>query len=273
MHVFVARYVRLRCQCCRAVPAKPTGREDMTQNTDHPHLSPDGKWFWDGTTWQQNIQAPPPPPPMPPMPPRPPGFGPPVGTGGAGFGEWAAPAKVDNSFAWAIAFAPLLIVLINGLLAVMGGGSGATLAFLAAVGLNVALALADSRRVRAAGQNLSTALAVLLVPVYLFLRQGRLRQNYAIPIVWCVSFLISLGGAGIIGNTIGVQIDTGSVERSIQTGVQKQLGQSVTVQCPSSVSVRTGASFQCVVKASDGSSAIANVTVQNSQGEVVWRLQ
>ncbi|MEW2082360.1 DUF4333 domain-containing protein [Streptomyces sp. NPDC005283] len=180
--------------------------------------------------------------------------------------------SVDNSFAWALAFAPLLLVLIDGLFAATGAGFSAVPAFLAAIGLNVGLSLADHRRVRATGQELPAALAALLVPVYLFLRQARLRQNYAIPIVWCVTFLASLGGSGIIENTIGVAIDTGVVERQIEQGVQNKLGTAVTVQCPSSVTVRTGESFQCVVQASDGSSAIAKVTIQNSQGDFVWQV-
>ncbi|WP_030980730.1 hypothetical protein [Streptomyces sp. NRRL S-1824] len=131
--------------------------------------------------------------------------------------------SVDNSFAWTLAFAPLLLVLIDGLFVAMGAGFSAVTAFLAAIGLNVGLSLADHRRVRAAGQELPAALAALLVPVYLILRQGRLRQNYAIPIVWCVTFLASLGGSGIIENTIGVAIDTGVVERQIEQGVQNKL--------------------------------------------------
>ncbi|MEU7060032.1 DUF4333 domain-containing protein [Streptomyces sp. NPDC046197] len=181
---------------------------------------------------------------------------------------------VDNSFAWTLAFAPLLLVLLDGLLAATGMASGpqAALAVLVAIGVNVSLALADHRRVRAAGHELPAALAALLVPVYLFQRQGRLRQSYAIPIVWCVTFLVSLGGAGIIGNTLGVSMDTSAVQRQIEQGVQQQTGTAVTVQCPSSVTVRTGESFQCVVTAQDGSTAMATVTVQNSQGEFVWRL-
>lgn len=239
----------------------------MTQNTNQPYLSPDGKQFWDGTTWQPNVQA----PPVPPFPPSP-GFAATWG-GVPAYGVPGPPVAVDNSFAWALALAPLLIVLIDGVLASMGAGSVSTFGLLVALGVNVGLSVADTRRVRAAGHDLPVALAALLVPVYLFLRQGRLRQSYVIPIVWCVSFLVSLGGAGLIANTIGVQMDTGVVEREIQTGVQQQVGQTVTVQCPSSVAVRTGASFQCVVTATDGSRSFATVTVQNSQGEFVWRIQ
>ncbi|WP_381217645.1 DUF4333 domain-containing protein [Streptomyces incanus] len=137
----------------------------------------------------------------------------------------------------------------------------------------MALSVQDVRRLRAAGHAVPTALAVFLVPAYLFVRQGKVRQTYAIPIVWCVCFLVSLGGAGIIENTIGVQMNTDIVEQEIRTGVEQQLGMAVTVDCPSSVSVRTGESFQCVVTGSDGSAAMADVTVQNGQGEFVWRLQ
>ncbi|MFF9601720.1 DUF4333 domain-containing protein [Streptomyces sp. NPDC014684] len=138
--------------------------------------------------------------------------------------------------------------------------------------LNIALALADHHRVRATGVNIPAALAALLVPVYLFQRQSRLRQNYAIPIVWCVTFLVSLGGAGVIGNTVGSRWTRTPSKKQIATDVQAQTGEAVTVQCPSSATVCTGASFQCVVKAADGSTAIATVTVQNSQGEFIWHI-
>ncbi|MGW9022644.1 DUF4333 domain-containing protein [Streptomyces sp. NPDC055722] len=90
--------------------------------------------------------------------------------------------------------------------------------------------------------------------------------------MWCVTFLVSLGGAGIIENTVGVPLDTNAVQQQIAQDVQTQTGEAVTVQCPSSATVRTGASFQCVVKAADGSTALATVTVQNSQGEFIWHI-
>jgi len=238
----------------------------MTYDSSQRWLTPDGKWYWNGNAWQPSPQLPPSPPLPLPGPPSWPGASP---------AQWGPtpPAALDNSFAWALAFAPLLLVFMSGLLASIAGTSASALAVLAAVGLNVTLSVQDARRVRAAGYFVSTTLAVFLIPVYLFRRQGRLRQNYAIPIVWCVCFFVSLGGAGIIENTVGVQLNTGVVEHEIQAGVQRQHGMSVTVDCPSSVSIRTGESFQCVVMAADGSTTLADVTVQNGQGDVVWRVR
>ena len=114
-------------------------------------------------------------------------YGPPMGGGFQNPQQLFAhapfvPAKVDNTFAWFLAFWPLLYavtLLIH------------PLALLVAVVLMFVCITADVKRVRAAGGQISGWSAFLLIPVYLFQRSRRLGQNYAIPLVYCVSFLLS----------------------------------------------------------------------------------
>ncbi len=231
----------------------------MTSDSEHlATVSPDGQWQWDGSEWVPLAPR----PPAPPLPPPP-------------FTETVlaptpAATSVDNTFAWTLAFAPLISVAVTGVLATMVTSGLEVISVVVAIALNSGLAILDNRRVRASGVEISNAMAVFLVPAYLFIRQGKLQQNYAIAIIWCVSFLISLGGAGIIANTVGVQMDVDRVEQNIESEILDQTGYSVTADCPSSVAVRPGSTFQCFVKASDGSGGIVDVTVQNSAGDIVW---
>lgn len=176
------------------------------------------------------------------------------------------PRLIDNTFAWCLAFAPLLLILVDG---VLGGSAGPSV--IAAIAINSGLAIADSRRLKASGVDVSGWLAVFLVPVYLFIRQARARQPYTIPIIWCVCFLVSLGGAGIVANVGGVHMDGATVEQSIIEEYARS-GRTVSVDCPS-VTAEQGSTFQCVVRVNGVGSTIADVTIQNSAGDFVWQAE
>lgn len=177
---------------------------------------------------------------------------------------------MDNSFAWALAFAPLVGGLLAAVLLGAGWAAGSVVGLFASVAVNVALSVADRYRLRAAGFDLVTW-PVFLVPVYLFQRQARLRQNYAIPVVWCLTFLLSLVGISGVGFNGGVQIDDAALQQQIQSTLAERTGTTFQVVCPS-VTVPVGQSFTCTAIASDGSSVSVLVTVENSSGYVVWRV-
>jgi hypothetical protein len=153
------------------------------------------------------------------------------------------------------------------------GDAFVAVSILLAVSINCLLAWLDSKRVRAAGYNVSAALAVLLVPVYLFKRASATGQKLVIPVVWCIAFVVSLSSAGIVGNTVGVAMDVPAVEAEITRGIEDQAGVTgVSVDCPSSVSPKPGSSFKCIAQA-EGERVFVEVTVQNTDGEVVWQVQ
>ncbi len=95
---------------------------------------------------------------------------------------------------------------------------------------------AQCRRPSHETPRLAASLTAGLVPVYLFFRSSKLKQNFAIPIVWCVAFLVSFSSAEIIANTLGVPLDTAAIEADIETGIQSQTGVTATVTCPSNPS-------------------------------------
>lgn len=206
-----------------------------------------------------------------------PPYTPPVGqwpsTSGPGVGAPAPHRAVDNTLAWTLAFAPLIFVLLDGILLAAGIGEAfAAVSVVVAVLFNIILSWADARRVRAAGFDVSAALAVFLVPVYLFRRANRTGQKLAIPVVWCLCFVASFASAGLVGNVVGVAIDVPAVEAEISGELRDAVGVTVGVDCPSNVSPRPGSSFQCIVSG-DGEKAIVDVTVQNTTGDIVWQVR
>lgn len=96
----------------------------------------------------------------------------------------AHPARVDDTFAWAIVATPLVTLL---LVVVLGNASAA---FLVLAVVNAVLGVQDEKRVRAAGyRGVSWFWAFLLVPVYLVLR-ARQTGRWAIPLMWGLCFLV-----------------------------------------------------------------------------------
>ena len=100
---------------------------------------------------------------------------------------------VDNSLVWVIALAPI----IGGILRVFIGmflGIPAYNFWWIAIILNISLCVADETKLTNAGQDTKGMglWAFLLVPVYLFVRASRLKQDNNYAIVWLVTFVISI---------------------------------------------------------------------------------
>ncbi len=98
---------------------------------------------------------------------------------------------VDNTLIWWLAFAPLGGAFIAGFL------SGATHKpisdfWWATLVLNIALSMADEKKLQKAGHDTEKMGGAWLVPVYLFNRAKVLKQNNAYFIVWVVLFCLSL---------------------------------------------------------------------------------
>lgn len=98
---------------------------------------------------------------------------------------------VDNTLVWWLAFAPLGGAFIAGFL------SGATdkpmsKFWWVTLVLNIALSIADEKKLQKAGHDTEKMGGAWLVPVYLFNRAKVLKQNNAYFIVWVVLFCLSL---------------------------------------------------------------------------------
>lgn len=110
--------------------------------------------------------------------------------------------KVDSTVVWILAFAPILGLVLEYMVAFAMNSGNEYLAEYAmqnaefwyiTVILNIALSIWDESRLKKAGIN-TTAFRgwVWLVPVYLFQRAKMLKQNNAYFIVWIVCFILSL---------------------------------------------------------------------------------
>jgi hypothetical protein len=164
----------------------------------------DKQRYWDGRRWTDHRRDPvdEPPPSVAPTPP----VAPPVATAAVAHQPFASPSiasvappatrRVDNTLAWTLAFAPLIGLLIAVAAYSAGIELGSTGVFWTYVLLNSGLALVDVNLlhragVKGAGGGLVLA-ALFLVPLYLIIRAVKVPRTTAIPIVWCVTFLISL---------------------------------------------------------------------------------
>lgn len=209
---------------------------------------------------------------------------------GAGNVAWAAPGTpqpafhspsgqvvqerpqttADNSFVWALAFTPLLYLLVDAAFDGTSPEAAAGWGLVVALAVNSTLVMLDHRRLPDEAKP-NVWLGLALIPIYLFQRASRLRQSMAIPVVWCIAFAVSL--VLPLATGVGMHIDSPAVEQSIESGIQDQSGFAVTADCPAGIPVDPGSTFQCVVETVNGTTAIADVTIQNSAGDVVWQVR
>ena len=178
--------------------------------------------------------------------------------------ESSGPVKVDPTFAWTLAAAPLLFAFLP---LAFPNIDGAT-AFWVAVIVNTVLAIADASRLNRAGAHISLLLAWFVIPVYLIVRTIKAKSTPAIPVVWFVAFFASL----IIGNQTGpVTFDQHLVERQLETTIKQRIGERPMVDCPQDTAAPVGESFWCDLTASDGTYQV-KVTVIDSDGNFEWHI-
>jgi hypothetical protein len=269
--------------------------------------SPDGKWVWDGHNWrpvppklvhpttptpyQPTAYRPAPYQPTPyqpaPYQQTPAVFSPPQGqhayqyqsqpgANGPPPYQQGGPArpKVDSRFAWVLAVLPLGSFALYAVLAL--GGLGTWPIFLigsiALLVAQITSAVTDARRLREVGVRASTALAILVVPVYLFLRASRVGR-YAIPVVWCVLSVATFIGTFALIPSFGVVVDTPLVEQSIEREILRQTGELVDVHCASFLLVKPGDGFECSGTTDAGGDFTIDITLQNDHGDIVWKVR
>lgn len=98
---------------------------------------------------------------------------------------------VDNTFVWILAFAPIIGINLQVILATLFHTRESRF-WLITIGLNILLAILDERKLTAAGHN-PRALGLgptWLVPVYLYKRAKALKQSMSYFIVWIIMFVI-----------------------------------------------------------------------------------
>ena len=100
---------------------------------------------------------------------------------------------VDNNLVWVIALAPLISGILRVFISMFLGMPAYKFWWIAII-LNVSLCVADENKLKIAGYDTKGMgiWAFLLVPVYLFIRASRLKQDNSYAIVWLVTFFISI---------------------------------------------------------------------------------
>jgi hypothetical protein len=112
------------------------------------------------------------------------------------FGSAAMPPpltgeSVNNGIVWTLAFAPILAAFLQAILAAVTETSKSHFWWVALL-LNIGLCCADAQKLKNAGYDKIMRLWVFLVPVYLFVRASRLKQNNGYAFVWIAAFFVSL---------------------------------------------------------------------------------
>jgi hypothetical protein len=100
-------------------------------------------------------------------------------------------AAVSNTVVWWLALAPLVGVFVAGLLAGATGKDIGKFWWVTLV-LNIALSMADEKKLKQAGHDTAQMGPSFFVPVYLFKRAKILKQSNSYFIVWLVLFTLSL---------------------------------------------------------------------------------
>lgn len=96
-----------------------------------------------------------------------------------------------------------------------------------------------------------------------------LRKVVSVATVMCLAF--SFAGCSKLIETIngGVTMDANIIEQNIQDKYAETLVE-VTVECPDPFVAKVGESRNCLVTDTFGTTAIAKVTVENSEGTFTW---
>lgn len=112
-----------------------------------------------------------------------------------------ASTQINNGLVWTLAVAPIayliIEVLIRGYQLSQPGEDfplSSALIWIVPIATNCTLCLLDEQQLKQAGYSSGwmTFFAVLLAPVYLFMRAQRLRQTPTYGYVWIASFVVSL---------------------------------------------------------------------------------
>lgn len=77
---------------------------------------------------------------------------------------------------------------------------------------------------------------------------------------------------GVAACSVTNLLDTAKAEQEIQKGIQEQAGIPVTVTCPDDVTAKKGDVFQCIASDSSGGKITVQVTQDDDQGNVSWKV-
>lgn len=199
--------------------------------------------YWDGQKWTEHRQekgTPTAPTPGSPLAPR---------------------TKDDPSFAWAIALLPLVLVP----LLIYRPGVTDQWPFWIGVGLiTLILGSIDNRVLRSRGLTNAPTVTSWGVPFYLIARTRRVGSTAAIPIVWFAAVAAAILTAVLA--PAHYDYDSKVIEQDISSQYGDQLGQDVTVSCPSAHNVTAGDKIHCSAQDKTGNRVLVLVEFNDDDG-------
>jgi hypothetical protein len=86
----------------------------------------------------------------------------------------------------------------------------------------------------------------------------------------CIAAVGAVALAGFFLSSGRAQLDTGALGQRIAASLSQSSGGAVTVSCPGSIALESGAGFTCTATASDGRETVILVQQTDDQGDVTW---
>ena len=189
-------------------------------------------------------------------------------------------------WAWGVASSPLLLLGVAAVVAAVvsvnvGVSQCLLIGALVADVFAIFAAYRDARALRAAGEPVGAHLAwwCLLVPwAYLWARAvKRVNKGSAdwgllvgAAAAWLLVLVISVPVIGSVITDSSV-FEQAQVQSQIASGIEAKSGVAVTVSCPKDPPLNPGSQFQCIATATDGSTTLVTVTIQDRQGDIIWQ--
>lgn len=181
-------------------------------------------------------------------------------------GSVTTPGRVDPTFAWAMALAPLLA--FAGLYVLPGLEVLGVLSFGLAV-LTVILAFLDAARLQRAGVEISAAWSLLLGGVYLIVRTVRAKSTPALPVVWFATSAVAVVASFTFAAVISY--DESDVEGEIESWASDNGASGTTVDCPHDLAGRVDDTMTCFARV-PGVRGQSVVTVTIADEGYTWEL-
>ena len=99
------------------------------------------------------------------------------------------------------------------------------------------------------------------------------KLKIALKILAPLFLLVPLASCSAVAELTGVTLDVSRVETMIEDGVLEQGGFNVVATCPDPMVGEVGETRTCSIEDEYGDTELVDVTIQNSEGDVVWQVR
>ena len=99
------------------------------------------------------------------------------------------------------------------------------------------------------------------------------KLKLALKILVPLFLLVPLVSCSAVAELSGVTLDVALVEENIEEGVLDQSGVSVVAICPDPLVGEVGDTRTCTIEDEYGDVEFVDVTIQNSEGDIVWQVR